>query len=337
MTEVLNNKIRKVTEEDKKKLTRVSYSKLDVLESCPYKFKLKYIDGNYANATSIALELGTLCHKVLELKGRYKMENRPVDYDYLKEVLENGITEKTEKGEEVILGVNVLRKKYFDIWYVPDNASGMNYEEKINLFLNIVLLGEMEDEDWAVYATEMPFSFIYRYGGTDEDPKEVIVSGFIDRVDVNVDEKKKVVDYKTSKKPYDSKHLPTPLQQVIYGIALYCIENDLPVSYEYSMILLNIRQEACTKGYLNRAIKKLDKLLGNMDEYKNSGEYVPKPTPLCYWCDFHGNSPLADVQFKGLCDYYSLWTPTNKTFENNKEYQENSKTVTKVVGRKLIF
>ena len=61
----------------------------------------------------------------------------------MNDILENGVTETDEKTKEKLLGIKDLKKKYFDVWYEPDNASGMNYEEKIQVF-NAKLLEEME-------------------------------------------------------------------------------------------------------------------------------------------------------------------------------------------------
>lgn len=343
----LAGKIRLATPEDKKRnIFTVSYSKLDLFDQCNRRYKLKYIDKNYGNSDSIALRIGTCAHKVIELKARNIMEDKPVDYDYLKTVFYEGVTEATEKGTEEIMGVNEIKKKFFDDFFAPDNASGMNYVQKCDLFMDTVVKEELTNEDWIPIAAELPFDFVYLYTLPNGEEREVLIHGFIDSVRGKdfVDGKPtrlKVVDYKTSKKRYDDKKMATPLQQIIYGMALYTMYGILPEEYEYSFIFINERQKACTKGYMNRAIKKLDKIFNKIYELEMSNEYPPSPSPLCHWCDFCATNDNADVRMKDLCPYYSLWKPNEKTFAVNKTYDANEdKEIAegkKPAKRKLIF
>ena len=196
--EELKNRIRQVTDKDRV-LPVFSYSKLEVFKNCPLQYKYKYIDKKYSHDTSIALELGSLCHYVLETKGRMIASGQAVDYDKLNNILQNGVTETDEKTKEELLGVAQLRRKYFEVWHEADNASGASYEEKIKLF-DKVLHEEMEDTTWQPTYFEKPFEFVW--------DNKVILKGFIDRIDVK-DGQYRTVDYKTSKKIYDRSNLPT--------------------------------------------------------------------------------------------------------------------------------
>ena len=132
--------------------------------------------------------------------------------------------------------------------------------------------------------------------------------------------------------------IKTPMQHVIYDLACIHLYGQPASDHVYDFILIDAIQGAdegvCTKGYLNRGIKKLDKVLNEMDEMEIKGEYPPKPTPLCYWCPFHINSPNADPKFSGLCQYHSLWTPEKKSFAVLNPYGQEIKKETK---RKLVF
>lgn len=357
--EILLECIRPVTEEDRKrikegKLMKVSYSKLDLLK-CPRKFKLRYIDGNYSEKSTVALDLGSLLHKVLELKGRDKIEEKETDYNYLLEVIKNGIKEETEKGSELIEGINVLSQKYARSWDEPDNKTGMNYTQKVQLFLTDVLPNEMEEPEWFVLGTEIPFEFIYKYGeNKDGSPKEVLINGFIDRIDFKdfdndengeiIYKDLKVVDYKTSKAVFPDADIKTSLQHFTYDLACLFKYDSIPIWHEYDFICINQKQTTadgvCSKGYLKRGKKKLDKLLNSIDELAEENIYTPKPTPLCYWCDFADkeHTPNADSKNGGLCKYYSLWKPNNKTFEvKNKFDPENPYKDLSPKRKKFIF
>lgn len=338
-TLLLKQCIRRVDPEKDKKLPRFSHSKLEVWENCNSRYNIQYNLKKRSNDTTLALELGSLCHKVLEEKGKSLKEKKTVDYDYLKELLLNGCTEISEKAEVKIRGVKDLKKSYFEEWYQPDNASGQTYEDKLKKFDEVVH-SEMEEDAWVPMHFELPFEFVWR--------DKYIIHGFIDRLDEK-DGEYRVVDYKTSKKVFDDKKLPTAQQMGIYGCAILSLFNKLPIEYKYRFILINEMQYALTQNWEARLIKKLDKMFDAIAESDKTGIYAPKPSPLCYYCSYCENNPHA-TQYKDECQYYSLWRPDNKTFEKKNEWTPNSTNnmmklndknnnsdVKNSVKRKLIF
>ncbi len=298
-------------------LRTYSYSKLDLFEQCKHKYKIKYIDGNYSNSSTIVLDLGTITHKGEELKGRYLINNETPDYSFIKDVVLNGIEEETAKDKNFIKGVNEIKRKYFLDFYTKNPKSGMNYEEKLQIYFNN-LENKTMDKDWRVLAVEQPFEFVY--------DNRCVLKGFIDRIDINLNGDLRVVDYKSSNTTYDNKKLTTPLQMVIYTLACQEIYNKTPIEHKYDFIFLGQEQLACTKGYLNRGIKKLNKILDEIDRCNLEQEYIPSPTPLCYWCDFASHTPLANKNMCHLCQYHCLWTPTDKNFKKKNEYGSKKET-----------
>ena len=323
MQELLN-RIRPVTEKDRE-LPVFSYSKLEVFRNCPLQYRYKYIEKKYSQDTSIALELGSLCHYVLEQKGRMVAAKQKVDYDKLNNILLDGVSEVDEKTKEKLLGVSQLKRKYFEVWHEADNASGASYDEKIKLF-DQVLHKEMEDTEWESTYFERPFEFVW--------DNKVILKGFIDRIDVK-DGQYRTVDYKTSKKVYEQSKLATSLQFGIYALAILNEFGVLPVESKYRFILIDDEQYALTKGWEKRLIKALDKVFGDIEASGKKEIFVPKPTPLCHWCNFCQTNPEATI-YRNECEYFSKWTPTQKTFEVNKKWNalENMNPTTK---RKLVF
>ena len=89
--EILRGYVRPVTDDDKKKLPTYSYSKLDVLKKCPFQYDKRYNEKMFSNDTSLPMELGGLCHYVLEQKGIILKNNLPVNYERLNETLLNGM------------------------------------------------------------------------------------------------------------------------------------------------------------------------------------------------------------------------------------------------------
>lgn len=334
MTE-LSHKIRQVTEEDCG-LPYISYSKLSNFEKCPLSHKLKYIDKNFSDKSSLAMEVGSILHKALELKGIMKIKGEDIDYGYLKEIIKEGCTESDGKSDKHILGVKELKKKYFEEYYIRDNKSNMNYEEKMKIFFERVLPNRIEDSLWKPEAVEKRFEFVY--------DDRVIIHGFIDRIDKDADERLRITDYKSSKAVFRDVDIKTPMQHVLYDLGCIHLYGTPADDHVYDFILIDTIQGAsegvCSKGYLNRGIKKLDKILNDMDEMISTGEYPPKPTPLCYWCPFHSDSPNADEKFSGMCQYHSLWTPEKHNFATLNPYGQGEywepKKKEKTV-RKLVF
>lgn len=323
MQELLN-RIRPVTETDKE-LQVFSYSKLEVFKNCPLQYRYKYIEKKYSQDTSIALELGSLCHYVLEQKGRMIAAGRNVNYDRLNDILLDGVSEVDEKTKEKLLGVNQLKRKYFDVWHETDNASGASYEDKIKIF-NQVLHSDMEDTNWKPVYFEMPFEFVW--------DNKVIIKGFIDRIDVK-ESQYRTIDYKTSKKVYEQSKLATSLQFGIYALAILNEFGVLPTESIYRFILIDDEQYALTKGWEKRLIKALNKVFGDIETSEKKKIFVPKPSPLCHWCNFCQTNPEATI-YRNECEYFSKWTPIQKTFEVNKKWNalENMNPTTK---RKLVF
>ena len=330
MSDLLKSKIRSVGDKDRETLSKYSYSGLSTLKHCPYQFNLTYNEGKRSSDTSLALQLGTLLHYILEQKGRMLKEKNKVDYGILSDILQNGTDVTDDKTQESIAGLKELKRDYWEIWGVPD-SEGRTYNEKIELFLR-VLSKEMENSDWQPYLFEHPFEFVY-------DDK-IILHGFIDRVDRKTITGKeiagefyRVIDYKTNKKPYPDKDLKTSLQFGIYALAMLNEFGVVPKEYQYRLILLDQEQKALSFGWGKRLIAALDGLVSDLENRKRSGEWTPKPTPLCHWCNFCATNGDAK-QYRNECPFYSLWTPENKTFEVNMKYEnstldglQNNKTI----------
>lgn len=278
------------------------------------KFYLKYILGNYVSSDAIHLDLGNLLHKALEIKYRDRIEGVPTDFDELINMIYAGIQEDTDKDKgKLILGLNALRGKYSNNSFTNiDPKSNLSYDQKLEGFFDYLVHDQLE-EGWSPFVVEQHFDFVY------ED--RVRLNGFIDRIDINEDGELRVVDYKSSNKVFEHKDLTSPLQMFIYTLACEEMYGKTPVSHIYDMVLLGEKQLACTKGYYNRAKKKLNKILDSIDEDTITGTFKPKATPLCHWCDFSKTNPAAPFYTEDLCEYYSLWKPDRKTFEVNKVFE----------------
>jgi len=312
--------------DNKSKLEKISYSKISTFDQCPRKFFLKYEQKKRSDAMTLPLEIGTITHYGKELIGQALADGQKPNYDEIIEIVMKGYDEQVEKvvdenGEQVstkenevvhVLGIRELKEKYFFEWLEKDDKSGMNYDEKLeNYFGNLKNL-EL-DHEWKPVAVEPEFDFSYE--------GLFRLYGFIDRVDVNTAGEYRVVDYKSSKKVFDEKYIKTPLQMFIYTMAVEHMFNATPVSHIYDFMFLDKMQSACSKGFYKRGTTKLLKLYDELIECRSAGTFKPKPSPLCNWCEYCKTSKSASDEFQNECPYYSLWTPSNKTFEVNKKFE----------------
>lgn len=336
--EYLKDYVRPVTEEDRNKLPTYSHSKLEVYENCPYRYGLQYEQGKRSDETTLALELGIVCHKVYETASQlWRQETvnyNEINYDDLKFLLEYGDT------DEKISGIKDLSKKYFEEWYEPD-SEGHTYSWKMGQFdkgLHEYVEG-FNYNGWIPFKEEYDFEFVFN--------NRAIIHGFIDAILINAEGDLKCIDFKTSKKLFPDNKIPTSQQFSIYCMGMLNNFGKLPVQCDYKFILLNQEQNALTTGFAKRIVKKLNNVLDNIDKNSENGVFIPSPTPLCFWCSYSSTNPKA-VQYKNECEYYSLWTPTEKKWDVNERFNAldltNDKHVNKIEDdskekkqRKLIF
>lgn len=283
---------------------KLSYSRLDCYKSCGYKYKLKYIDKNYTNDSSLALRIGTILHLGLEFKYLKKYSNEEI-----LDIVHKGYIDNNEK----VIGLDELKEEYPFDWEEEDKF-GRTYDEKIELYKSRVL--EDVESEWECIGCEVDFDILFE--------NKAVIHGFIDRVDRHKSTGElRVVDYKSSKKPYDKKDLATPMQMYIYALACKEMYGKYPVEFMYDMILIGEKQIAMTKGWEKRGHKALSKIIDQLiihSENKNK-DMKPSPSPLCHWCSYCDTNPNA-TNGRGMCEYNLLWTPENKVWKKNKEWVE---------------
>lgn len=295
--------------EKKEKAIRYSYSRLETYDQCPFRYFLKYVEGHYSKTSSIALDFGTLVHATEEKIGNLLKDGKAVPYDEL-------ISEFAGKC------VEISRKYPKD--FMTEDKSGRTYESKINFYLNdgIYRLERFlkENADFEIVGTEVPFTFEYR--------GKKIFRGFIDRILRNKATNEYVVqDLKTYAVPVEHDKLVTPLQFVVYCLAMCEMfpVDPTAISCQYDLPLCDVVQNAGTKGFIARGTAKLDKLFDKI----YSKDWTPKASPLCTWCDYSCNNGNAADDTKWLCPYHMNWTRERKCFDKENEWMglENHQTI----------
>lgn len=272
---------------------KFSYSKIDTFAQCGFKYKLRYVDGHYIFSGSLATDLGTAVHAIEETIANTIKAGQAVNYTALKNKLIFDLAELEHKFPEAM---------------AERDKSGRTTKEKIFEYLSsgIFRLEKflMANNHLEVIATEKEFNFV-RNG--------ITFHGYIDRILYDHFNKKYIVqDIKTYAIPIESKNLATPLQFVVYVLAmkeLFNISED-DVVCSYDLPFCDLIQAAGTSGFMKRGTKKLDELLNSIDQQ----DFKPNPTPLCHWCEFCPTNPNQVEEGKNLCPYHSLWTKDSKNF-----------------------
>ena len=113
------------------------------------------------------------------------------------------------------------------------------------------------------------------------------------------------------------------MQMGVYKNACLELFGKIPVEYVYHFVFLDEQQSALKGKFLDKIDQELVDVLNDYSLCRRTDNWKPQPSPLCYWCPFHGHSPNADPEFVGMCQYFSLWTPENKTFKTHRQYYEN--------------
>ena len=292
-----------------------SYSRLEQYVNCPFAYKLKYEDKKFIEGDTIITLIGSLTHKICEEISLSLMEGKSPNYDELIDKYYNYNIPKrnpydTEGG---IFGLNILRARFPEEYYKPSEKTGLNYFNKAKSFIDNIrrqeefMLAHPELELWDV---EHPFAF--QYAGNS-------MKGFIDRVLKYKKENRFVIhDIKTKDRLFPKTEATTPLQMVCYGLSMQSeIGQDVNVEECYwDLVFIQEMQRAGTKGFMNRGIKKLDKIFAGI----SAKEFAPKPSPLCYWCPFSNTNPNVTEEGRNLCPYYSKWTPENPNFNKMFEW-----------------
>lgn len=292
------------------KVEKFSFSKIDCYKTCGWKYKLCYIDKRRYENTTIATALGTLIHLTEQRISEAIMAGKKPDYEKLIEDFWHCNIPKTSPydREGGIFGVDIIRAKFPEAYFEIDK-NGSSYAQRCKWYAEDGIYRQerflKDHPEIELVAVEKPFEIVY---------EGHLIRGYIDRVMHYIDTENYIIDdIKTKAKLFDDKDLTTPLQHVIYSIALseeYGIPEENITNF-YDLPLMNARQAAGTKGFMKRGRIKLDKLFEGIEER----DWTPHPSPLCAFCDYGGTNPNQPPQAKHLCPYYCLWTKDNKTYE----------------------
>ena len=107
---------------EEQELKRHSYSSIDVFVNCPMRYDLTYNKGYRSNITTLALGMGSIAHKCLELLILTQMGKLSYTLEQIIDILYNGWVEpttddETKTKEGNLLGVNALKEKFLEDFF----------------------------------------------------------------------------------------------------------------------------------------------------------------------------------------------------------------------------
>ncbi len=298
------------------KLERFSFSKLNVFIQCPFRYYLQYVLRHFIDTPNLNAFFGTLIHYCEEQVGLALKNHEPVPYDKIIDDFYNINRPKKNKYDTGgdLFGINILKQRFPEEFFKV-NSSGQSFVTKSENYAHygIYRLEEYlkQNPGLEVYATERHFEIEYH---------GVILTGSIDRVLYDSNNGTYIIeDIKTKEKLFSLDEARTPLQAVIYALALKSILQlkEYPDIFYYDLPILGERQPAGTPGYIKRGLAKIDKVLEQIHQL----EVAPAPSPLCAWCAFSPTNPNQVEAAKNLCCYYSLWKPCDKTFKTHHQWE----------------
>ena len=170
---------------------------------------------------------------------------------------------------------------------------------------------------------------------------EVYIIGSIDMIVKSPDGGLIAIDFKSSKKTFDTGKIKKNLQLPIYSLIIQDIYGRLPVKTLYYFTRLDELQEKpvikehideCERTYFKSGQKKgqlkerekcvqdiKDELMSIFELQYATGmsAYKPLPTPICSWCDF---SPIYGESSYYECEHAMLYERQDIDIPNGKEF-----------------
>ena len=237
-------------------LIKISASSVKTFDQCPKKYFYNYIQRE-PRLKWDHLDIGNLAHLTLEIFHGWIIEGKNKSRS-----LARLMGEAFAKARESFPDMH-------------DNFVAETKDMLIEYLATVSGPGGLK----ATKSVEEPFVFNI----TDD----IIIRGYIDRVDVLTDGRFHIVDYKTTK---NKKYLDE-FQLLVYGLLLH---DKYPDIKEFKGSYLLLRHGSSYMSYdftMKDVLKNRDRLIKYANDIRSEEEWVPVPTGLCNYCDYKGICP----------------------------------------------
>jgi len=244
-------------------MLKLSVSSMDTYKKCPKQYHFRYIEKPDIEREKHAwTEFGTCAHLILEYFHNEADQDTPESEwpSIMKKCFVKAVKEFPYSD------INQLQS-------TPDGDSRMGLEylkDIIQDYLNVLRKEGMP----RVLGNEIEYSF--------EIQKDVIIRGYIDRVDIVNDTTLRVVDYKTSKSP---KYLKD-FQLLVYAVALKEKYPHIDTVHG-DFVLLKHGCDRKSFTFKDFDIERCyDLIKDNVELIETDSTWAQKPSPLCKFCDY---------------------------------------------------
>lgn len=328
---------------DGEKKLAVSYSQIDMFVGCPMKWYKTYVEGNRSTEKTEALSYGTVMHGTLE--WFFKNLCRPSADDTARKFEE--LAEKEEiPFESMYSQVESMRDALLMIGWVTGlfEREGKTFKREWSTLSPIEKVIRGSYPAGVEEGFNLPYKLPLSVTVGDNTYDKVIITGSVDwRGEFKTRDDKIIytIDWKSGRKKFGQDKLDHNLQHPIYSFYILRKYGKLPAMCSYVFTRFRESQEVkVDMDKVKRSSSELTGILRDMYDFDNEGvtEYdahmrtktggffktrmrlpdamprnmEPKPSPLCYWCDF-------SVHKKGGCPFSSEWEPSDKKSKSEKQ------------------
>jgi putative RecB family exonuclease len=259
-----------------KKMTQYSHSRLGTFETCPYQYKLRYIERISSDVDGIEAFMGSRVHEVLE---KLYLDKRRCKENTLKELLDY-YDEQWEKNWHD--GVVIVKKEY----------SAQNYRDMGRKAIEEYYAKYHPFDEGKVIGTEKKVRIPLGNEGGDT------FAGVIDRLMLMPDGSYEIHDYKASANLMTQDKADTDRQLALYQVA---VENDWPdakdkvgLVWHYVVFDKEIRSKR-TREQLDALVKEVNEKIKIIN---NTTEFKPNESYLCQWCGYQHLCPTKKHEIK---------------------------------------
>ncbi len=259
--------------ENYKDFIRLSVSKYKTFDSCKKKFHFSYIEKLPQGETTY-LDFGHLCHYALETFHKAYI---------------NGCS----KPFHEVMCESFKEARCHKDWKDRISSEQVNEAGQI-LTIYLQQLAESEKNKTIPQFISAEQDFWVQINDN------ILVSGFIDRVQIDPDGVLCVADYKTNKKVIDPKkdHLKKDLFQLkTYGWVM-CLMNPELEKVRCSYIMLKDNMRMITQEFEKEELMEMESVFLEKAKLMDAEKaFKANPTILCDWCPYMGNPCIDGEQF----------------------------------------
>ncbi len=246
-----------------------SHSRLETFETCPLKYKFRYIDEIKKAEQTVEAFLGGLVHEVLrKLYDDLQLEK----LNSLDELLQYFSAEwKKAWGPHVrIVRAGMTEQNYFDY----GKKCIRNYYEQFKPFRQAQTLA---------IETRLVFPL--------DEERKYQLQGYVDRVARRADGVIEIHDYKTSRSLPAQQKSDGDRQLALYQIG---IEKQWPETREVELIwhYVAFRETRRSRRTAAQLVQLRQQTIGLIDRVEHTTQFEGRRSTLCDWCEYKPDCPL---------------------------------------------